>query len=344
MQRGGEPEIVGGRINEYVSDPVITFDDDQPPRSLDLPVAEPPPTPWTSNPAKMADVGDFGAVGDGDMDDSEAIQAACDSGAEIIYFPSAEYRIDQTIHVPASVLRLACMFTTFNTGMDGDALFRVSADCDDHLVVEETQNVAADDDAGTVYLVDHHKPRTLVLNMTWNSQASTYRPHQTAANGDVFFSAVQGFGKTEESTLRSQRVWARWINTENPGVTNFRVGEGATLWVLGYKCEREKINFDVFDGGTLEVLGGLNNHQQGWTRIYRITDGNVSVVSTTRQLLLNGDPPMPDDVVIEDTQGGSTKIVNYVDLPERGGSRHQFAVPLYVSYDPRLRGRPHRGS
>jgi hypothetical protein len=52
---------------------------------------------------EFVSVKDFGAVGDGVTDDTAAIQAAFDSGAENIYFPQGEYGISDTLILPKGV-------------------------------------------------------------------------------------------------------------------------------------------------------------------------------------------------------------------------------------------------
>lgn len=44
----------------------------------------------------------FGAVGDGETDDTEAVQIALTSGAECVYFPKGSYLISDTIDIPAN--------------------------------------------------------------------------------------------------------------------------------------------------------------------------------------------------------------------------------------------------
>ena len=53
--------------------------------------------------AEVANVKDYGAVGDGTTDDSVAIQAAMDSGISNVYLPSGTYRIDSTLTLPDDV-------------------------------------------------------------------------------------------------------------------------------------------------------------------------------------------------------------------------------------------------
>lgn len=48
-------------------------------------------------------VKDFGAVGDGTADDTAAIQAAVDSGADSIYFPEGTYLVSSTINITAPI-------------------------------------------------------------------------------------------------------------------------------------------------------------------------------------------------------------------------------------------------
>ncbi len=52
----------------------------------------------------MANVRDFGAMADGQHDDTEAIRHALAEGDGELFFPRGEYRITQTIHLPLSKL------------------------------------------------------------------------------------------------------------------------------------------------------------------------------------------------------------------------------------------------
>jgi hypothetical protein len=54
---------------------------------------------FTDKLKEVVSVKDFGAVGDGVTDDTDAIQAAIDSGAKRIYFPTSTYKISSTITI-----------------------------------------------------------------------------------------------------------------------------------------------------------------------------------------------------------------------------------------------------
>ena len=104
-------------IREYVS-PVggpYTLFPDTLPRSLALPVENPPEYEWEA-PEKWVCVKDFGAVGDGEHDDSPAIQAAMNSGARTVYFDSGVYLMDSPVTIPETVEHVHCMYCSLASG------------------------------------------------------------------------------------------------------------------------------------------------------------------------------------------------------------------------------------
>jgi len=101
-------------------------------------------------------VEDFGAVGDGLTDDTEAVRRAMASGRESVFFTRPIYRLDGVIDVPPSVrcvdglhAHLVC------TVAHPEAMFRVRDGRDD-LVVKRFYCIG-----GT--MVDHLAPRRLVV-------------------------------------------------------------------------------------------------------------------------------------------------------------------------------------
>lgn len=63
----------------------------------------------------MADVRNFGAVGDGTTDDTEAIRHAVDDGDGVLEFPSGTYRLTSTIDVPLDCQRYTAIVGTHGT-------------------------------------------------------------------------------------------------------------------------------------------------------------------------------------------------------------------------------------
>ena len=71
--------------------------------SIAIPLLEPPMIP-EGNPSSWANVESFGAKGgDTNSDDTDAIQAAMNSGASTVFFPVGVYRLGKTIVIPAHV-------------------------------------------------------------------------------------------------------------------------------------------------------------------------------------------------------------------------------------------------
>jgi hypothetical protein len=335
VKKNGGVQVAGEFIDEYVSDAPIGFDGDQRLRSMNLPVKDVPDTPWPQNMNQWASPDDYNAAGDGVADDTAEVQAAFNNtNARVIYFPSKEYRITSPINVPAHVKRIHLMFTTLSgNGNNSSSYFRVAQNSADPLVVDDVYH------ANEAFLIDHAKPRTLVLNSLRTTTVYT-NSDTSAKRGDLFVNNTNGFGKRESSRAINQNVYARSINTEYKAGPNFLVGDGGTMWVLGYKVESGTISFDVTAGGTLEVLGGTpnqyakSNFQPGKGSediVVTNTDGNVSLVLSS-----NGPNDFGFsgfDTVIRDTQNGVTRTVQQDDLPDREGRVFEWVLPLYTSYD-----------
>jgi hypothetical protein len=97
-------------------------------------------------------------------------------------------------------------------------------------------------------------------------------------------------------------------------------------------------NFEVINGGRLEVLGGIcNEHGHDFSPeipALRNRDSSLCFVGCS-----NG--PQGFDIVVEETIGGRTKRLMIKDCPLRNpgkkietGWANDFTIPMYVSYDP----------
>jgi hypothetical protein len=325
----GEAVVGGGAIAEYVSGPVFAFAQNQPKRSLSLPVEEVPDVPWESDLSQWANVDAFGAKGDGETDDTEAVRAAMASGKPVVYLPRATYRVDGTVTVPSSVKRVTGLYGELCIGAEvRRPVFRVADDSPEPILIEDMRK-----DPG-LFLVEHAGMRPVILtHCATNGQL--YRNVNDRPGAKLFINNCNGFGKASRH-VRDQQVWARFINTESPGPVNFGC-DNSTMWVFGYKCEKLNTNFEALGGSRLEVLGGVANqfdHRRGADveipdrPIVRNVDSHVSYVGCT-----NG--PSTDwgyETILEETRGQQVSRAAWTQFPPRVGREHQIVVPLYVGY------------
>src|SRR5208282_674692 len=102
----------GSAIAEYDSGPVVTQFGGKT-SSLNLPVEE---TPYfeDSNLSNWKSVTAYGADPRGIADSSAAIQAAINSGASTVYFPTGVYRLTRTIFVGGKVRMLQGFNSSLN--------------------------------------------------------------------------------------------------------------------------------------------------------------------------------------------------------------------------------------
>ncbi|MGB2822794.1 MAG: hypothetical protein WBF17_17550, partial [Phycisphaerae bacterium] len=162
---------------------------------------------------------------------------------------------------------------------------------------------------------EHASKRTLVCR----SASGTYR--NTVTGGKAFFlDAGPGSGCV---ITGPQRVWAWQVNTEsythNPHILN----DGGTLFICGYKIEKDRTNVGTINGGWTEVLGGLlykNRQRIGMAPAFVNRESNVAVSI--------GHSGHRYDSLVEETRGGESRDLTPGVL---GGQW----VPLYSGWKTR---------
>ncbi len=328
-------------IEEYSSHGVFTLFENDPKKSLKLPVEETPEISWEQDVNQWLSVNESGAKGDGETDDTAAIQKALESGKRVIYFQPGRYVINGQIRVPKTVERINFMFSDLVAGeklraMSDQGTFLIDEFSEKPLIIEDL--FAFEEYRGEQYFIDHASKRTLILSDLHTQTGAMYT--NSVSGGKVFIENICCTDQFKPNPncyrFKGQKVWARQINPEraNPEVIN----KGSQLWVLGFKTEGRGTGFHTSGGGSTEVLGGVVNIGGEGQPFIVNDESNVSVVCAA-----NGwsSTQVFKEFAME-KRNGEEKILSKDILPKRilfRGSPQsaqkdyyieQYFVPLYT--------------
>lgn len=261
----GNTGLPDGRVDEYwyagssgVSrrGGVYQAFDNTPDTSLGLAVRETPdaaitPVNQWGNPA------DFGAIPNDGIDDTAAIQAAIDSGAQTVYLPNGEWTLNGTLELRGNLERLVGTEARWQT--NGAGKIRLGDNGPETVFVERISGELGDLPRVTY---EHDSERTWVFKSVsqWEYDPAAQNP------GDLFLEDVQGGSPTDGLTFRNQNVWARQFNNEVPADTTDPLlpdakitVDNARVWVLGLKTENAGTIVRTINGGFAELLGVYRN-------------------------------------------------------------------------------------
>ncbi|MDF2924205.1 MAG: endopolygalacturonase [Paenibacillaceae bacterium] len=332
--------IATGAISETATDSGAVIVGSSPTTSMNMTVEEVPPMNWdaTINPVnggymKWANVDSYPGT-----TDTQKIQAAMnDTNKTVVYFPKGTYTIDSTITIPAHVQMVNLMFAE----VKGDVnKFQTSGTSSTPLWIMDGTLSGAAPDAHVL----QDSTRTVVLHELRGKDAPTYKKTYSGSEQiKLFANAVTGI--KPPTVLTGMKAWFRFVNTEWKNGPNFQIGDGAAVWVLGYKTEGAETNFKVTSGGVLQILGGVGNM---WTNDPYTSDaqfdnagGNVSIVAATNGQTnpSAGNYNQYFSNIIHDSALSSP--VQWSAFPLRinplyPGSGHSIVLPLYNNYNPSL--------
>ncbi|HEY0307804.1 MAG TPA: glycoside hydrolase family 55 protein [Acidobacteriaceae bacterium] len=200
---------------------------------------------------RSVSIAQFGAVNGDDHDSSEAFEKAFASGAATIYIPHGDYAIRQPIDVPASVQHVVGMNSTLKLSpgpgmtITDTGMLRAGAGTKP-LLIERLALRAGHDAFG----VESNGPRDIVLrDIPTTGQYLLLRQRK---GGRVFLDNTCCGGLR---IAGQAPVVARQYDTEGDGVRIHN--DGAPLWILGIKTERQNLVAETVSGGRTEILGGL---------------------------------------------------------------------------------------
>lgn len=287
-----------------------------PKSSLRLPI-QPLPIP-SVNRGDWVSVTQFGANGNDNKDDTEAIQRAIAAGPAV-YFPYGTYRISRTIQVQG-VNRINFFESTLKvTGPLKDRaqpVFRVTGRGSSPVVLERFWG---DYSGSQFHWFEQASQRTLVLR---NIAVGSGKAYRNTGSGDLFIEDVAA----GDWVFKNQQVWARQLNPENQGTKI--VNDGGSLWILGLKTEKPGTVVETLNGGRTEILGGL---------LYPAS----RTIPSDQPALINHESQLSVVIaeshhgggryttLVQETRDGVTKVLKRTEVPRRGSAS---LLPLYVGY------------
>ena len=325
--------------------PMLLFENN-PSHSMNLSVRETPEVPWDS-PDNWVSVNDFGAVGDGITDDTEAIRRAFASGRPTVYFQPGQYLIDDVIEIPATLRRVQFMFSDIVSGEKlkkrrHTGAFLIKEYSDEPVVIEDL--FAWEKFNGFMTLVEHACTRTVIFSDVHVQTASVY--FNTVPRGAVFMEntgctigGIPGAGHRKDPLphedwdaysretpcfyFKGQEVYCRQLNPERS--LREVINDGGKLWVLGGKTEEESTAFETVNGGFTEVLGVVFALVSGRENALIINENsNVSVYASTFNTAMASSLP----IAVKETRGGETRTLRHEDIPIC--ALGCYTLPLYI--------------
>ena len=300
-------------------------------QTLGLPILDAPTFTYPA-PEEWVCVNHFGAVGDGETDDTAAIQAAMNSGAEVIYFNQGRYRIEDEILIPKTVRIVNFCFCDMVAGQrlrEGRELgaFVIAEDSDAPLLL--TNAFTWEKFCGLFHFVRHSAKRDLVLKDLHLQTACVYR--NTVPGSRVFlddvacttgdFSEWYFYRREGEEPIyasnipfefHGQQVFGRNLNPERADLEI--VNDGGEAVFLGIYVEGPGTLLQTLNGGKSEIYtfvaaAGTDNPEKP---VLLNENSNVSAVAG----FLYGAPRVYP-VVVREIRGKMGAFFYFEELPRK---------------------------
>lgn len=300
--QSGDLQIPGPKIEEFTSSPPVSLFESSL-KTLNLPVEETPEF-LDNDLTHWANVETYGATRDDGIDDSEAVQAAIDSGKSTVYFPQGTYTFKTPVVVRDPVRRMIGFHSRFDPT---DVLFQFKNV--EHPVILERFNFFSEGS------LERRTSQSIVIR-------HTIGPNLQGATSGTWF--VENVVAPPINLGKKQKMYARQLNCEQPPPDPMVTNDGGLFWVLGYKTEFGNTVAATINGGKTEILGGLFYPSQGVKdpKIPLLINQNSTVSATYREIAFG--PTY--DIHIQETRKKETKVLTHDAL----GKGPMIPVILYI--------------
>lgn len=303
---------------------------------LDLPIEPQPRYIWNGDRSLVAEVDDFGAVGDGVTDSTAAIQAALDAGREYVVFGEGRYLCSDEIRIPATVRAINFMYCDFAitpafAEEKEKGLFVIEEDADAPLFMDD--GFVFEKFYGYLRFIRHSAKRDLVVSDLHVQTGAVY--FNTVGGSKVLMDNVastmgvfggQGYGSVPCFRFsHGQRVWIRQFNPER-SADNVLVEDGCDFWIYGFKTEGPSGKaFNIRGGSRAEIFDGhATIASDDGTPC--IENENSSVFA---YFLTEGCGPNHQfTVVVNETQNGCNRLLRPDKMPLYGVE--YYYIPGYI--------------
>jgi len=216
-------------------------------------------------------VDDYGAVGDGTTDCTEALKLAFNSGKQIILFGEGRYLIENKISVPASVQYIDfnfCQLTAGDNLINGieDCAFLINESSDNMLFIENLYT--QEQFYGHMHLIKQTCVRDVVLSDLQTTMACMYI--NTVGGSKIYLDNVFMTTGTYSENLILKRGSLQPIYSKNIPLVFFN----QTVYGRGINAERADLA--ILNDGSEILIDGLRTEGPG-TAVRTINGGKTTI-------------------------------------------------------------------
>ena len=328
----GEKTIPDGSVKEFSTHEGFSLFDERCIESLNLPCQAFPDQDglWDIDHNWVC-VNDFGAKGDGETDDTAAVQRAMQQGGTIWFQPGC-YLLTEPIEIPTQVLHVHFMNCEFAISenrheRDNDAVFCVTGDDAKPLLLEKLscRHLLY----GHIRLVRHEGKRTLHMRDIHTQCSPSY--YNTVSGATLFLedvvstTSIKPYRHLPAFHFIGQKVYAFCINPERS--MHEIINDGGAFWLMGFKTEGDGPLCETYNGGKSDILGGtISIGSNNTNPIILNHESDVSAVLATNGYGSKNIFP----IAVEEIRNGDRAVKLHNELPQRFSPFYR--LPLYIGH------------